>query len=97
MPNAAVDVNARFSSSNGTGQARVTLKNPGRSVAFFMRMQITGRGDEEALPVLWEDNYVTLLPGETRTISATYRVRDLGGSPPRLVLTGWNVRRTVAH
>jgi exo-1,4-beta-D-glucosaminidase len=97
MPNAAVDVSARFSSSSGTGQARVTLKNPGRSIAFFMRMQITGRGDEEALPVLWEDNYVTLLPGETRTITATYRVRDLGGSPPRLVVTGWNVRRTVAR
>jgi exo-1,4-beta-D-glucosaminidase len=97
MPNAAVDVNAHFSSSSGTGQARVTLKNPGRSIAFFMRMQITGRGDEEALPVLWEDNYVTLLPGETRTITATYRVRDLGGSPPRLVLTGWNVRRTIAR
>jgi exo-1,4-beta-D-glucosaminidase len=97
MPNAAVDANAHFSSSNGTGQARVTLKNPGQSIAFFMRMQITGRGDDEALPVLWEDNYVTLLPGETRTITATYRVRDLGGSPPRLVLTGWNVRRTVAR
>jgi exo-1,4-beta-D-glucosaminidase len=62
-----------------------------------MRMQITGRGDEEALPVLWEDNYVSLLPGETRTITATYRLRDLGGSPPRLVVAGWNVRRVTAH
>jgi exo-1,4-beta-D-glucosaminidase len=97
MPNAAVDVTAHFSSSSGTGQARVTLKNPGRSIAFFLRMQITGRGDEEALPVLWEDNYVTLLPSETRTITATYRVRDLGGSPPRLVVTGWNVRRVTAR
>jgi exo-1,4-beta-D-glucosaminidase len=75
----------------------VTLKNPGKSIAFFMRMQITGRGDEEALPVLWEDNYVSILPGESRTISATYHVRDLGGSPPRLVVTGWNVRRVTAH
>jgi exo-1,4-beta-D-glucosaminidase len=97
MPTAAVNANARFNSSGGTGKARVTLKNPGRSIAFFMRMQITGRGDEEALPVLWEDNYISLLPGETRMISATYRVRDLGGSPPRMVLTGWNVRRTTAH
>jgi exo-1,4-beta-D-glucosaminidase len=97
MPGAAVDVSARFSTSNGTGQARVTLKNPGHSIAFFMRIQITGREDEEALPVLWEDNYVTLLPGETRTITATYRVRDLGSSPPRLVVTGWNVRRVIAR
>jgi exo-1,4-beta-D-glucosaminidase len=97
MPTAAVNATARFSSSRGTGQARVTLKNPGRSIAFFIRMQITGRGDEEVLPVFWEDNYISLLPGETRTISATYHVRDLGGSPPRMVLTGWNVRRTTAR
>jgi exo-1,4-beta-D-glucosaminidase len=97
MPNAGVSATARFSSSSGTGQARVTLTNPGRSIAFFMRMQITGRVDEEALPVLWEDNYISLLPGETRTITATYRVRDLGGSPPRLVVAGWNVRRVTAR
>ena len=97
MPTATVNAAARFTSSNGTGQARVTLKNPGKSIAFFMRLQITGRGDEEALPVLWEDNYVSLLPGESRTISATYHVRGLGGSPPRLVVTGWNVRRITAH
>jgi exo-1,4-beta-D-glucosaminidase len=97
MPTAAVTATARFTSSNGSGTARVTLKNPGNTIAFFMRMQITGRGDEEALPVLWEDNYISLLPGETRTITATYRVRDLGGSPPRFVVTGWNVRRVTAR
>ncbi|MFL5497194.1 MAG: glycoside hydrolase family 2 protein, partial [Gemmatimonadaceae bacterium] len=66
-------------------------------VAFFLRLQVTGRGGEEALPVLWEDNYVSLLPGETRTVTATYRVRDLGGGAPRVVVSGWNVRRTVAR
>jgi exo-1,4-beta-D-glucosaminidase len=97
MPTAAVNATARFSTSGGAGQARVTLKNRGQSIAFFMRLQIIGRGDEEALPVLWEDNYVSLLPGESRTITATYRVRDLRGSPPRLLVTGWNVRRTTAR
>jgi len=42
MPTAAVTATSRFSSSNGTGTARVTLKNPGNTIAFFMRMQITG-------------------------------------------------------
>jgi exo-1,4-beta-D-glucosaminidase len=95
MPTAAVYATARFSSRGGMGEARVTLKNPGQSVAFFMRLQLTGRDGEEALPVLWEDNYLSLGPGETRVITATYRVRDLAGAPPRVVLTGWNVRRAV--
>jgi exo-1,4-beta-D-glucosaminidase len=97
MPQAAVNASARFSNSGGTGTARVTLKNPGKLLAFFLRLQVTGRGDEEALPVLWEDNYVSLLPGETRVVTANYRIRDLGGAPPRLVVTGWNIRRTVAR
>jgi exo-1,4-beta-D-glucosaminidase len=96
MPNAFVDVNARFTSSGGKGQARVTLKNPSKSIAFFLRLQVTGRSGEEALPVLWEDNYLSLLPGETRVVTATYNLRDLGGGSPRVVLTGWNVRRVVA-
>jgi len=97
MPAAAVNATARFSSSGGTGQARVTLKNPGRSIAFFMRLQVTGRGGEEALPVLWQDNYLSLLPGETRVVTATYRVRDLGGARPKVVVTGWNLHRTIAR
>ncbi|MFL5543572.1 MAG: glycosyl hydrolase 2 galactose-binding domain-containing protein [Gemmatimonadaceae bacterium] len=97
MPRVPVNAAARFSRSGGTGHARVTLRNPSRSIAFFVRLQVTGRRGEEALPVLWEDNYVSLLPGETRTLTATYRVRDLGGAPPRVVVTGWNVRRTAAR
>jgi exo-1,4-beta-D-glucosaminidase len=97
MSAAVVDATARFSSRAGWGEARVTLSNPGRSIAFFMRLQVTGRGGQEALPVLWEDNYLSLLPGETRVVTATYRVRDLGGAPPQVVVSGWNVRRTIAR
>ena len=97
IPAAAVNATARFSSHAGTGEARVTLRNAGPSIAFFMRMQVTGRGGDEVLPVLWEDNYLSLLPGETRVVTATYRVRDLGGSSPHVVVNGWNVRRTVAR
>ena len=76
-------------------EARVTLTNTGSSVAFFVRLQILkGPGGEEVLPVLWEDNYISLLPGETRVVSATYLVRDLGGARPTLVVSGWNVGRS---
>ena len=97
MPQADVNALARFSSSGGTGTARVYLKNPSRSIAFFVRLQVVGRGGEEALPVLWEDNYITLLPGETRSITAQYNLRDLGGGSPTVVVTGWNVHRIRAR
>ena len=91
MPAVPVKSSATFSASGGTGRARVTLKNNGAVVAFFLRLQVTGKNGEEALPVLWEDNYVSLLPGESRVITASYRIRDLGGAAPRLRVTGWNV------
>jgi exo-1,4-beta-D-glucosaminidase len=97
MPSQIVRATARFTSRGDSGQARVTLRNPGAAIAFFVRLEVTGRGGEEALPVLWEDNYVSLLPGETRNLTAKYRVRDLGGGPPKLVVSGWNVAPATVH
>ena len=77
MPAATVRAKARFTSGDGTGRATVTLTNPGPSIAFFIRLQVTGKNGDEALPVTWSDNYVSLLPGETRVLTASYRTGDL--------------------
>jgi exo-1,4-beta-D-glucosaminidase len=97
MPAAEVNASASFSRHAGRVKAHVTLNNPSRSVAFFLRLQITGQAGQEALPVLWDDNYVSLLPGETRVVTANCAVRDLGGASPHVVVSGRNVRRTVAR
>jgi exo-1,4-beta-D-glucosaminidase len=92
MPPATVRTKAAFTrAAAGTEQAHVTVTNPGNTIAFFLRLQIVGRDGEEALPVFWDDNYITLLPGEKRTISARYRLRDIHGAA-RVVVSGWNVR-----
>ncbi len=97
MPAAKVRATARFvHGATGTAEARMTLTNPGKTIAFFLRLQIVGASGEEALPVFWGDNYISLMPGETRTLSATYRARDLRGTP-RVIITGWNVPRVAAR
>jgi exo-1,4-beta-D-glucosaminidase len=50
-----------------------------------------GKGGEEILPVLWEQNYISLLPGEKREITATYRASELGAAKPYVEVKGWNV------
>ena len=99
MPRATLGARATFASGGRTGEqlATVTLHNPGKTLAFFVRLQVTGRDGEEALPVLWSDNYVTLLPGETRVVTARYARADLRGAGPRVVVSGWNVGRVVAR
>jgi hypothetical protein len=96
MPAGRLKATAKFMRSGQNGVARVTLTNPGKTLAFFVRLQVTGSDGEEALPVFWDDNYVSLLPGETRVISARWRRSDLHGAP-RLVLSGWNVKKATVR
>ncbi|HXY15228.1 MAG TPA: glycosyl hydrolase family 2, partial [Terriglobales bacterium] len=71
----------------------VRLENPSNDLAFFIRLKVDkGKGGEEILPVLWRDNYISLLPGEAREITATYRASDLGGAKPFVEVSGWNVQ-----
>ena len=73
--------------------AHVTLANNTPHIAFFLRLQIMkGVKGDEVLPILWEDNFVTLLPGESREIAATYSHDALGGQPAALYVHGWNVK-----
>ena len=84
---------ARFES----GRALVSLRNPSTTVAFLVHLAVRkGKGGEEVLPVLWNDNYVTLAPGETRELEAAYAARDLGGATPVVTVDGWNVAEAEA-
>ena len=57
-----------------------------------MRLKVNkGKGGDEILPVLWQDNYISLLPGEKREVTATYRARELGATQPVVEVSGWNV------
>ncbi|MFZ0817032.1 MAG: sugar-binding domain-containing protein [Candidatus Sulfotelmatobacter sp.] len=70
----------------------VTLENPSKSLAFFVRLKVDkGAQGEEILPVVWEDNYVSLMPGEKREVTATYRTSELGTSKPVVEVSGQNV------
>ena len=45
-----------------------------------MHLRITrGPGGEEVIPILWQDNFFPLMPGETREVTAAYRRKDLLG------------------
>ena len=83
------------SRSERVGEDEVThvmLENPGKSVAFFVRLKLDqGKGGDEILPVIWQDNYVSLLPGEKREITATYRAASLKAAEPEIGISGMNL------
>jgi exo-1,4-beta-D-glucosaminidase len=45
--------------------------------------------------VFWDDNYISLLPGESRAVTASYYLSDLGDEKPALSVKGWNVSGKV--
>jgi hypothetical protein len=47
---------------------------------------------EVVLPIFLDDNYITLLPKETRKISGVFITEDLGGELPVVKIRGWNAR-----
>jgi exo-1,4-beta-D-glucosaminidase len=73
----------------------VTLTNTSAStVAFFLRTDLrkgNTSGDNEVASALWSNNDITLFPGESETVSVTYKASDLDGSTPTISLSGWNV------
>ena len=92
LPPVTLDVKTAFDHDGADDRALVTLKNPGPSVAFFVRLRVLKSPDgEQILPSMWSDNYVSLLPGETRTLTARWRSEDAPGATPTVAVDGWNV------
>jgi len=91
--NSSVTASALRTVANGQETVTITLNNPSATaLAFFMRAEVTkGSGGEEVLPVTYTDNYVTLWPGQSMTITAKYATSDLGGQPAYLRVRGYNV------
>jgi len=92
LPKVKVNVTAHSERQGETEITHVVLENPSENLAFFVRLKVDkGKGGEEILPVVWQDNYVSLMPGEKREITATYRASELGTMKPFVEVSGYNV------
>ncbi len=93
LPRVKLQIAERTESMRGESTTHVTLTNPSKSLAFSIRLKVDkGAKGEEILPVMWEDNYFSLLPGEKREVTATYRTIELGTAKPVVEVSGWNVQ-----
>ncbi len=92
MPAARVTVSGTYRKANGTTHAHVRLTNTSNHIAFFVRAEITAHPDgKEVLPILYDDNYITIFPRETRSIEAIFDSALLGGLQPSLRIEGYDV------
>ena len=70
----------------------VTLRNATDKVALMTHLQLRrGRSGARVLPVFYSDNYVSLAPGDERTVTVEADAAGLGGEPALVAVDGWNV------
>jgi exo-1,4-beta-D-glucosaminidase len=92
LPKVKLKITDRTERKGEDAVTRVMIENPSKSFAFFVRLKVDkGAKGEEILPVVWEDNYISLLPGERREITASYRASELGTAKASVEVSGWNV------
>ncbi len=72
------------------GKIEVTLSNPpGAPLAFFNRLSLVdGATHKRVLPVFYSDNYISVLPGETKKVVIENASKT---TDPQLSVSGWNL------
>ena len=89
MPKAEISVRTKQLEK---GKVEVTLSNPVKNpVAFFNRLSLVDpKTKKRILPVFYDDNYVSVLPGENKTVIMDYTPSS--AEMPLVSLDGWNVK-----
>src|SRR5271157_2032911 len=91
LPAATVAASAIWSRSADMNRVHVQLQNKGTAVALANKLTLVNASDSSRiLPAYYSDNYVSLLPGETREIEIEYPA-SAGKGEPQVNLRGWSL------
>ena len=72
MPQVPLEISAKRTATDSEKHVVIYLHNPSEHIAFFERATVSvNQNGDEALPIEYDDNYITVYPGETVEIHAT--------------------------
>jgi hypothetical protein len=92
LPTVTMDTKVARRDVEGKSFLDVTLHNPGPQIALMTHVQLRRKRDgERVLPVYYSDNYVSLVPNESRTITIEAATADLKEEDALILVDGWNV------
>jgi exo-1,4-beta-D-glucosaminidase len=92
LPKATVKASLKTQETGEEAGGHVTVENTGTGIAFLVRLRLLKqKGETEILPVFWEDNYFSLMPGEKRDVAVKVRKSDAGDAKLQLAVDGYNV------
>jgi beta-galactosidase/beta-glucuronidase len=89
MAPASIGVTAQARDNADEYEIAATLTNAGSQPALMIKLSLLDAAGNRVLPAYWSDNYVSLLPGETRKI--TIRAPKSAPAPASIGVRGWNI------
>ncbi len=93
-----LDVAVSNVSNSGNYKFQVLVKNMGQSLTFMLNLKLVGKDSkQEILPAFWSDNYICLLPGESKTLEVEILPDDLTETPVLEYATYGNVKKTIVE
>lgn len=95
MPPVNLDLTTQIVANDDEHEIAVTVANTGSHPALMAKLSLLDTAGERVLPAYWSDNYVSLLPGETRRI--TIRLPKSAPAPVAIGVRGWNVVAGMAQ
>jgi exo-1,4-beta-D-glucosaminidase len=98
LPQVKLEVQSAAKQESDSQTVHVTVRNPSSALAFMVHLRVTkGLGGDDLTPIFWDDNYFSLLPGESREVNARYTSASLGGKDAILQIDGFNVASATAQ
>jgi len=91
LPSVKLEKSEIISVKGADTYVQVKLKNPGTQLAFMVYMDLRNKTTNTSIvPVFWDDNYFTLLPGEERMVTGHCHTTDIHGGKISATVKGWN-------
>ncbi|MBO7480092.1 MAG: discoidin domain-containing protein [Bacteroidales bacterium] len=83
LPKTTVDMESVFTKVGDEWVGEVKFDNTGSTPALMIQLDLRA-GGRQVLPVLYEDNWFSLLPGESKTVTIRCKDLDTNGNQPEL-------------
>jgi hypothetical protein len=90
LPRVALTAQVERKDADGKRVLTVTLHNPTKNIALMTHLQLRRKSGERVLPVFYSDNYVSLVPNETRTLTIEAALSDFHNEDALIAFDGWN-------
>lgn len=91
LPPVEISVRSSMAAEGKEKVVHAFVENPSSSVAFMVHVRVAKSDGEDVTPIFWDDNYISLLPGEKRELSAHFESGKNNSEKFVLSVDGWNV------